>query len=144
MWTPPNGATVRLALDDTEWIVVKRRLTAGEYNDMLERGSITDAEGRLRTNPFQMPLAQCQAYLVDWSPTDWPPIKRRPLADVAAALRALDPEDYGAVLDAVLAHQAAMLDERTEEKKRRAGANGSSPTSASPAAVAGAMSGSTP
>jgi len=141
MYGPPTGETKRLALSDGQWIAVKKRLTAGEYRDMLRRMSTQKDDGTLVVNSLETGRARCVAYLVDWSPADWPPIRHAGRDDLAVALDALDPDDFEEVKDAVMAHEVAMLEERTEEKKRRAGGMTSSATSRSPAAMAGAMSG---
>lgn len=142
MYGPPTGETTRLALPDGDWLLVKKRLTAGEYRELLRRMSTQKDDGTLVVNSLETGRARCVAYLVDWSPRDWPPIRHQGADDVAAALDALDPDDFEVVKDAVMAHEAAMLAARAEEKKRRTGETPSAPTSRSLVAVGGAMSGS--
>jgi hypothetical protein len=141
MYGPPTGDTKRLPLSDGQWILVKTRLTAGEYRDLLRRMSTQKDDGTLIVNTLETGRARCVAYLVDWSPPDWPPIRHVGADDRAQALDALDPDDFEEVKDAINGHEAAMLAERTEEKKRRTGATTSSPTSPSPAVLVGATSG---
>jgi len=141
MYGPPTGETKRLPLSDGQWVAVKKRLTAGEYRDMLRRMSTQKDDGTLVVNSLETGRARCVAYLVDWSPPDWPPIRHAGRDDLAVALDALDPDDFEEVKDAVMAHEVAMLEERAEEKKRRSGMTASARISPSPVAMVGVMNG---
>jgi hypothetical protein len=140
-----------LTLSDGDTITVRRRLTAGDQLDMFGRlyliGSNGNGNGqRFALNPVQTGFALVVAYLLDWSLTDdggRPVVIRgEPLAVIEAAVRLLDPDDFQEVKTAIETHDAEMNAERATQKKTPSGDNGSKATSASPSAVAGALTGS--
>ena len=140
------GETKRLDLSGGQWLVVKTHLNTGEEREMLRRASQVGTDGVRRLDALLNAQATIVAYVVDWSLTgiDGKPvvIRGKDAATVIAILDALDPDRFREIKEAVEAHEQAMADARAEEKKLRTGVSGSSPTSPSPDAVAGAMSGS--
>lgn len=138
--------TIRLPLADGDWIEVKRRLSSGETRDLYARLYKPGPEGKLTTDPFQSGLAQVVAYLIDWSAVDEAgrPIVIRGLSvpDLERVLNMLDVESFADIREAIERHEAAMVEARTQEKKRRTGATDAAATSPSPSAAAGVLSGS--
>lgn len=140
----PDTTTLRISQGDT--LTVKRRLNAGEQRALFARMYIATVEGALKVNPLQSGLSLVLAYLIDWSLVDADgtrvAILDRPLVDVTATLDALDPDAFGEIKDAIEAHDDAVREARSIEKKRPAGETPSPSISPSPDAVAGATSGS--
>jgi len=141
-----------LQLSDGQWLKVKDRLSAGEFRAHLRRSTslehevATDADGNTtttttrRVDPLLQNLSTVVAYLLDWSLEA--PIERCAESELIAALDALDIDRYSEIRDAVNAHQIAMDRERELAKNGKGGEKKSSAISPSPAAVAGALSGS--
>lgn len=116
---------VRLTLpSDEDWILVKKHLTAGEHRRAQVRviKSLSPGE-KMELDPEQVGLTLVLAYMLDWSILDAegrPIIIRDQSEDkLRAALTDLDPEKFAEIVDAVTAHDAAMVTERAQEKKRR-------------------------
>jgi hypothetical protein len=116
----------KLDLSAGDWLLVKRRLNAGE-----QRAAFAATVKRMVVNeptelePEALGLARMVAFLLDWSLRDEAggivPIRDQPAGVVKAALLALDPESFREIHDAIMAHelrQVALLD---EEKKRTDG-----------------------
>lgn len=137
-------ATTRLWLDDGDWIIVKERLSMGELREaeFLALMLRPDAEGveRWIVNPRRVGVTNIAAHLVDWSLP--PTIRFTPLEEVITILERMDPAEFVEIRTAVAAHEEAQAARREAEKKTRAGATPSPPTSASPDAATGATSGS--
>lgn len=140
--------TRRLPLTDDDWILVRKRLTAGEERAMygrMYRTGVTPGSGR-QVDVLQTGLAMVVAYLLDWSLTDdaGEPvgIAGVPAEDLVAVLDNLDTETFREIKQAIEAHEAAMTAERAEEKKSRSGAPLDGATSSWPSAAAGGSSGS--
>ena len=143
----PKSRTLRISNGD--WLLVRDRLSAGERNAGYDRiyrrnpdGSyVVLPDGRLAVDPSRLHLATITTYLIDWNltdPTGGPLAIRHEAVDVVeAALFALDTESYDEIKAAIVAHEAAMVIARAEEKKLRSGAAASSPTSPSPGPAAG-------
>jgi hypothetical protein len=140
----PDLVVLPLSAGDT--ITVKKRLSSGEERKMIRRGISYTAEGVRSFDPIDGGVSKILAYLVDWTfhglDGTLVPIRDQPPSVVEAALDLLDPGSYTEVLRAIEAHEAAMTAEREAEKKTPSGAPASSAISPSPAAAAGAMSGS--
>jgi hypothetical protein len=106
----------RLPLSAGDWILVKKRLSAGENKRMVQRGSVDLVEAG---------TAKILAYLLDWSVTDpaGKPIVIRDEPDSVkeAAIDSIDPDSYGEILRAIEAHETAMRTERDAQKKIPAG-----------------------
>jgi hypothetical protein len=129
----PDLVVLPLSAGDT--ITVKKRLSSGEERKMIRRGISYTAEGVRSFDPIDGGVSKILAYLVDWTfhglDGTLVPIRDQPPSVVEAE-----------VLRAIEAHEATMTAEREAEKKTQSGAPASSVISPSPAAAAGAMSGS--
>ena len=131
---------VRLDISEGDWLLVRKHLTAGEEREaharVIKAGSFRQGE-KPELDLEQLGIAQAVSYLLDWSITDADdkPIRIRDqsYAFVSAALKNQTPESLREILEAIQAHDAAMLDARDQEKKLPAGASGSSPISTSAA-----------
>jgi hypothetical protein len=120
--------TMRLALSDEKYLVVKCRLTAGETLDLFERAA-PDADltainlGKL--SPAKVGFALLLAYVVDWNfldvdgrPLEW---RYATLEARESVLRALSFERFTESMLAVTRHDTAIR----QEKKRPATGSGS-------------------
>jgi hypothetical protein len=132
--------TTSLSISAGDWLLVKKRLNAGEQRAMFARMYLAGVDGLLRANPLQRGLAQITAYLLDWSLTapdgSQIVIRDQPIEVVAAALDALDPESFGEIRLAVEAHEEAMAKAREQEKNGPDGEKASRATSLSPSGPA--------
>lgn len=138
--------TVKLDISQGDWLLVKKRLNAGEQRAMFARMYVAGVDGRLQSNPLGISVAKILAYLLDWSLTD-PQGKQIRIAGqsvtvVQEALDSLDPDSFGEIRRAVDAHEEAMAVEREQEKNDRAGESTSAAISPLPSAAAGALTGS--
>jgi len=138
--------TQRIQISNGDWLLVKKRLTAGEQRAAHARMYVAGVDGSTRVNPLQVGVAMTAAYLLDWSFPEYP--LRNPdgssksVDDITAALDALDPVDFDEVNTAVSAHELAMAIARDAEKKIPNGEPSSSVTSPSHAGAIGALTGS--
>jgi hypothetical protein len=126
--------SVKLDLTDGDWLIVKRRLTAGEERHAFARILKQAAVGERMSLDFeQTGLAKIVAYLLDWSLADDTgavvPIRDQPASDLDAALLNLDPASIAEIYAAVTDHEAAQLAALDAEKKTRATETPSSRTS---------------
>jgi hypothetical protein len=137
--------TDKLPISDGDWVLVKRRLNHGETQKMFARRYLSDAFGN-RVNLELAGMEKVTAYLLDWSLTDLEDkplvIRDKSIDEVESAINAIDPESFAEIRAAIDAHELAQAIKRAEEKKLRAGAHASSPTSPSPSAVDGGSTGS--
>jgi hypothetical protein len=132
--------TERLSLSEGQWLLVKQRLTTGEYRAHLKRSSRVDDHGVRHVDLLEHSLSLVIAYLVDWSLEA--PIRGESEADVIAALDTLVPERFAEIKAAIEAHETAMAVAREQEKNATAGEKNAAAISPSPSAAAGALSGS--
>ena len=135
-------STRRLPLSEEQWLLVKQRLTTGEYRAHLKRSSAVGLDGIRRVNSIDHALSLLVAYLVDWSLAEQATITGASEAALIAVLEALDPDRFDEIYRAIEAHEAAMAAEREQEKNATAGEKGSAAISPSPSAAAGVLSGS--
>lgn len=116
----PEAVNVKITGGD--WILLKKRLTAGETRAMLHRGMREDGRG---VDVLRIGHAKALAYLLDWSlldPANQPiVIREKAESVVGAALDSLDPDSFNEIVAAVVAHEAAMEAERAQEKKLTSG-----------------------
>lgn len=130
----PETKTIQISHGD--WLLVKKRLSAGEQRAIFARLYLAGADGALRVNPLQSGLAQILAYLLDWSLTDdngqQVVIRDKSADDIAHIVDGLDPESFTEIREAIQRHEETMADEREEEKKTHTGVSGSLPISPSP------------
>ncbi len=136
---------VTLHISNGDWLVVKKRLNAGENKAMVRAGTIDTGDG-LRVDLMAAGLARIVAYLIDWSLTGLDgkviPIRGKSATQVTEALHSIDPDSYTEILRAIEAHEQAMQAERDAEKNAQGGEPASPAISPSPFAVAGVTSGS--
>jgi hypothetical protein len=141
--------TTLLHLSGGDTITVRKRLTAGEARARTERWTeqVDDPEtGGVKLVPrlTRAGLATITAYLLDWTLTDdaghLVELRGIAQADLETIVDNLDGDAFAEIRLAIEAHEDAMRAER-EAQKKTDGPSASSPTSASPAVVAGAMSG---
>lgn len=133
--------TRRLPLSDGDWIVVKTRLSIGELRALqLRKYAINPVTEKLQLRVEMMGIADVAAYLVDWSLPEMA-IRGASPDVIEAAVRHLEGDDFYEIEAAIDAHVAAVEAERAALKKTTTGEPVSAPISASPVAVAGAMSG---
>jgi hypothetical protein len=126
----------RIELSDGDWLLVRKHLTAGEERSAQANVVKTMKAGESPEIDYErLGFAQVASYLLDWSlkdENDKPIVIRdQPVDFIIAALKNQMPESSKEILDAIQAHDAAMVAEREQEKKRPAGENASSPTSTS-------------
>ncbi len=140
----PDVTILKISNGDT--LTVKRRLNAGETRHALSEMSIQSEDGELRVNRLKIGFATVLAYLVDWSVTDdtgaLVEIRGKGHEHIASILDALETESYEEIRDAIQAHDVAARVESEKKKAARAGGNGSSAISTSPAPATGESSGS--
>jgi hypothetical protein len=145
-WQTERPQTVKIENGRGDWVLLKKRLTAGERHDqlaMLTSGSPLD---ELRVNRLKVGLSKMVAYLVDWSVTDpdGKPIEILYQAPdvVEQALRNLPQDVFTEILELIDKHDDAMDAARSAEKNGQAGESSSSPDSPSLDSSAGDTSGS--
>lgn len=117
--------TVKLDISLGDWLLVKKHLTAGERMDMYAAMMKATSTGET-IDSARVGVCRVSTYLLDWSITDAEGlpvvIRDQPQAVVVSALRALDPESFTEVLNAVDAHDDAMEKARVAEKNAQVGA----------------------
>lgn len=122
-FVPPE--TRRLSVgDEGDWILVKKRLNAGESRKLFTgviKSLPMNAPPEL--DPEKVGLQKLLVYLIDWSGSDHAPIRGRSPEEVSEALLGLAPDDFQAIVAAIDVHEMEMELEAEEEKKRRAGAS---------------------
>lgn len=128
----------RLLLSNGDWLLVKKRLNAGENKAKLKRGRGADG----RPDAIEAGTATILAYLLDWS-VKGPDGKVLLIRDqsptvVEEAVNAVDPHSYTEILRAIEAHEDAMEAERAAEKNAQDGEMTSSKTSPSVSEPVGA------
>lgn len=122
--------TERLPLSDGQWILVKRRLSTGDYRAHLKRSSRLDARGVRQIDRLDYTFSLVIAYLIDWSLD----VEIRGVSeqDLTAALDTLDPTRFEEIKTAIDTHEAAMTAEREEKKTMSNGEPMSAPISPLP------------
>jgi hypothetical protein len=123
--------THRLTLSNGDYLIVKKKLNAGETMDLFTRAAPDlDVTAPVALTLAKMPptkvgMAIVTAYLLDWNLVDLEgaviPIRGAADADKEAALRLLDFDSLIEVMNAITAHDAAMR----QEKKHPGGATAS-------------------
>lgn len=102
-----NPSTTTLQLPGGHWLEVKNKLTLGEERGAFQQivGEINQATGWRRPNVEMQGLAEVSAYIVAWSLMDGgKPVPIDTEGKKIAALRALHPNKYKVIEDAVQAH----------------------------------------
>lgn len=122
----PETDTVTLSTG--ERLLLKRRLNAGEQLDAFTRLVKQIGPGEISYKPEQVGLSKITSYLVNWSLTDATglpvAILDRPITEIEAALRSLDPAIYNEIRDVINAHEVRVDQAYEEEKKQRTGSGG--------------------
>lgn len=118
----------KLDISQGDWLLVKRRLNAGESRKAHARTIRTAPIGEAWENELsQLGLSRIVVYLLDWSLVDPQgqqlAIRGEPPEVVEAALLSLDPESFKEILDAIDAHTTQQDAEIEQEKKLQATAN---------------------
>jgi hypothetical protein len=139
--------TCILNISNDDWLLVKRRLTAGEQRARFTRMYLAGVDGTRHVDPMNVGMATVTAYLLDWSLTDEDgkqvAIKGKPIQELAAVIDGLDHESFSEIRTAIEVHEKAIEAAREAEKKTTpTGDSKSRPTSASLSVVGGASSGS--
>lgn len=117
--------SVKLDLTAGDWLLVKRRLTAGEERHAFARILKPSGFGEPMALDFERTgLEKMVAYLLDWSLEDDSgavvPIRDQPAAVIESALLALDPASFAEIHRAITDHEAAQLEALEAEKKTTA------------------------
>jgi hypothetical protein len=136
-----------VSLSEDNWILVKKRLNAGEQRQLYARMYKRVRAGEAaELDPLQMDLAPILAYLVDWSLTDAEGkpviIRGLPADQLTATLNALGYPRFLEIMHAITRHQADMDAEREAEKKTLMSGPPSSAISPSRSAADGGTNGS--
>ena len=137
--------TVTLPLSNGQWLLVRKRLSAGERRAKYARlymMTVKDGTHVRQVNPEQVGLASVTAYLLDWSLRDHDGtpvvIKDLPIDQLEMTLNQLTPEAYDEIEKAIETHDDSMAQKKTIPN----GEPASSATSSSPPASGGATNGS--
>lgn len=119
---------VRLDISDGDFILVRKRLTAGEDIDMKTMAAgPTGLDGKISLDIARIPFAQLLSYLIGWSLVrmDGEPIPYSPDMETDARLstlrNAIDPETLTEITTALTAHIERVTAEREKEKNALAG-----------------------
>jgi hypothetical protein len=112
----------KLEISGGDWLLVKRRLTAGEqrhaFARVVKRSTIGE---KLELDPEAMGLEKIVAYLLDWSLKDDTgavvPVRDEPTRSVEASLLALDPASFREIFEAISAHEEREAIVIADEKK---------------------------
>jgi len=134
----------RLPLADDQWVLVRRRLNAGEYRAHLKRSSTLDDAGDRRIDALEHGLSTVVSYLIGWSnPIALQDENGAPLdpETLVPIVNSLSPERFNDIKQAIEAHVAKQEAARAAEKKTD-GTTTSAPTSSSPDTSAGRSTGS--
>lgn len=128
--------TRKLEISQGDWLLVKRRLNAGESRAAHALTIKSAPIGEDWDNDLsQLGLSLITAYLLDWSLVDPQGhqivISEKPREVVEAALLSIDSISFSEILEAIKAHDKQQAEELREEKKLQAGVSGSSRASLS-------------
>jgi len=106
----------KLEISGGDWLLVKKRLTAGETRKIFARMVKTMTPGeKIEVDPLQVGRSQAVEYLVDWSFVELP-IRGKSSGEIGDAMDLLDMESFNEVVQAIGDHEKRMEDERTAEK----------------------------
>lgn len=138
--------TSRLEISGGDYLIVKKRLNAGEQRRQFAKIYRDNAAGRMTVDPLQTGVALVVSYLLDWSLVDETgaiiPIRDTDDAAKTAALDALDYDSFVEIKVAIEAHQTANDAETAKKNTIPTGAPLSEPSSRLLAVVGGGLSGS--
>jgi len=125
--------TIKLEISQGDWLLVKRRLTAGEERHAFARILKPTTIGeKLALDLERTGLQKIVAYLLDWSLEDHQgrivAVRDQPADVVERAILDLEPSSFQEIHAAIVAHETAQAVALEAEKKARDGATRSSPT----------------
>jgi hypothetical protein len=108
---------VRLDISGGDWILIKKRLSAGEKRNIFVRMVRSMKAGeKVELDPAAAQIAQVAEYLVDWSLADGDGqvvnIRGVDAATIKSVLDNLDADTYSEIEKAVEAHIEAMEQEK--------------------------------
>lgn len=118
-WFADVTGTTRIDIPAIEgWIEVRNELSVGEERKVFAgaiKGQTPTEDGKIRTeyDAEKVSFGLVRAYVVDWSARDE---KDKPVEFSEGAVKALTPEAYTAIEDAVNKHAKAMKEQRIEGK----------------------------
>src|SRR4026209_1344328 len=129
--------TSRLLLSEGQWLLVKQRLTAGEFRAHIKRSSRMGDDGVRRLHFIDHHLSRIVAYLLDWSLEA--NIRGVSEQDLTATLDGLDPQRSVEISAAVGGDETAMTAAREEKKTTTPGETAAGPASPPACAPAPAL-----
>jgi len=137
--------TTRLEISGGDWLLVKRRLNAGEQRRAYARVYREGADGKLQVDSLQTGLSLILSYLLDWSLVDEAghvlTIRDEDDAVKMAALDAIDYDSFVEIKTAIEQHEKRNDAEAAAKKTTPPGESPSEPTSPSLVGAAGDTSG---
>ena len=118
--------TQKLDISQGDYLIVKKRLTAGESRRIMGRMVKSMRPGEaVDLDPIHVGRAKVVEYLIDWSIKDSAgvvvPIRGKTPDEIGQILDGLDLESFREILATVEAHEDAMDTEREQEKNVPAG-----------------------
>lgn len=126
--------TKKLDISQGDWLLVKKHLTAGEQRHIFSRMMRSESNN---IEAVKVGVSKIAGYLLDWSfeDADGKPlvIRDQPEDTIVSTLDALDTETFAELVKVIDEHEAAMEQERTQEKNVPDGASNSSTISPSAA-----------
>jgi len=123
-----SEAKVAQAVEDAEFIDVKRRLNTGEQQDMFAvMAPFMTPNQPLQLQSRQVMTGKVVAYLIGWSLTD----DGKPVKVSASAINNLDPETFREIREAIEFHEESVEKELAVVKNGQGGASVSTPPSVS-------------
>jgi hypothetical protein len=149
-----NPEAERLPISNGDWLLVKKRLSAGDQQDGFERAYLKNpdgtyvmsAEGRRVVSPAATRMSMITSYLIDWSlvgldgtPLD---IRGASVSAMEATLRMLDADSFKEIFEAIDNFDTEQAKARAAKKKIPSGETASNAISASPSEQAGDTNGS--
>lgn len=113
--------TVKLDISQGDWILVKKRLNAGEQRRIFARQvKPTPIGEKPMLDRTEVGRSQAMEYLVDWSLSDLP-IRDKSPDEIGQALDAIDPASFAEIFDAIQQHEERMESEWAAVKNSQDG-----------------------
>lgn len=113
--------TVKIDISQGDWLLVKRRLNAGESRRVFERQvKLAPIGERPKLDPTQVGRSQAMEYLIDWSLSDLP-IRDKSPDEIGDALDTIDLESFKEIVAAIQAHELRVDAELEAAKNVRDG-----------------------
>ncbi len=133
-----NPDVTKLDLSDGDWIEVKRRLNVAERRSITSRaakGGVSTDSTRVFVDANEMEFAKVEAWVLDWSFTD---AADKRVKFSPEAVRALDPDTFAEIIDAIDAHEKA--EEAAKNSSASVASSSSTPASDASTSVASSPS----